>query len=80
MTPWRYPLRLVWGIYGILAAPLLGAAGALIALFGILRKRCRLTAGRCPACGYDLRGTPERCPECGAVPSVKEARLPGPGE
>ena len=25
----------------------------------------RVAAGRCPACGYDLRATPGRCPECG---------------
>ena len=32
-----------------------------------VRSRRRVGAGRCPACGYDLRATPGKCPECGTA-------------
>jgi hypothetical protein len=38
-------------------------------------RRDRRAAGRCPACGYDVRATPGRCPECAYVfaePNPKE--------
>src|SRR5204862_6682225 len=42
--------------------------GTLPAVWAVLRlRRRRFAAGRCSACGYDLRATPNRCPECGAM-------------
>jgi hypothetical protein len=43
-----------------------------------IRGQRRQRAGRCVACGYDLRATPERCPECGTVSSKKAALVPSP--
>jgi hypothetical protein len=37
----------------------------------------RRAAGLCPACGFDLRATPDRCPECGATGSLLHAFLAG---
>lgn len=38
-----------------------------------LRRRRRLARGRCPNCGYDLRGAPGACPECATSPAGKPA-------
>jgi hypothetical protein len=60
--------------YRMVAIPywfLLAATGVipLLRLFGIIRRQRRTRAGRGPACGYNLRATPNGCQECGHVPT-----------
>ena len=52
-------------VEGVLS-PVVGAAAIYYDRRRTTRERRQL-GDLCPACGYDLRASPERCPECGAT-------------
>lgn len=66
------------GTYYIVPDWLVAALMALMPVFILTRllrstrrTQRRIAKDLCPACGYDLRASPDRCPECGAVPPGK---------
>ena len=61
-SPWHERLPFVGLFTGI------GAGALLIVPYGLrARRQARGSDARCPACGYDLRGSEGKtCPECGA--------------
>jgi hypothetical protein len=64
----RIPL---WFIVPMLA--MLPAARLFVLIRNARRRRRRLRANQCLACGYDLRGGHERCPECGGVVMARDS-------
>ncbi len=60
VPPWQLA-----GAFGLMPAIWAGLAAVRLA-----RHAARRRHGQCPACGYDLRASPERCPECGAAAAI----------
>jgi hypothetical protein len=72
--PWRFDRGRDWYMYSV---PVWLPAAIFFTLALVCARRALrrpVARGICPACGYDLRATPDRCPECGAAPAALAAR------
>jgi hypothetical protein len=65
---WRGPVLRRLLLVAAASAGLYLVHGIIVDLRSRVRDE-RRARGLCPACGYDLRATPDRCPECGQVPA-----------